>query len=83
MVTLRKGEMLSMTPKGERMVCEFLMPSRGIIGLRNQLLTATAGEAIMNHRFKEFQPFQWSNSWTKQWISYFNGKRKCNSLFIR
>jgi len=57
MVTLRKGEMLSMTPKGERMVCEFLMPSRGIIGLRNQLLTATAGEAIMNHRFKEFQPF--------------------------
>ena len=58
MVTLRKGEMLSMTPKGERMVCEFLMPSRGIIGLRNQLLTATAGEAIMNHRFKEFQPFR-------------------------
>jgi GTP-binding protein len=58
MVTLRKGEMLSMTPKGERMVCEFLMPSRGIIGLRNQLLTATAGEAIMNHRFKEFQPFK-------------------------
>ncbi|MDA9330570.1 translational GTPase TypA [Flavobacteriaceae bacterium] len=58
MVTLRKGEMLSMTPKGERMVCEFLMPSRGIIGLRNQLLTATAGEAIMNHRFKEFQPYR-------------------------
>ena len=58
MVTLRKGEMLSMQPKGERMVCEFLMPSRGIIGLRNQLLTATAGEAIMNHRFIEFQPFK-------------------------
>ena len=58
MVTLRKGEMLSMTPKGERMVCEFIIPSRGIIGLRNQLLTATAGEAIMNHRFKEFQPFK-------------------------
>ena len=58
MVTLRKGEMLSMTPKGERMVCEFIVPSRGIIGLRNQLLTATAGEAIMNHRFKEFQPFK-------------------------
>ena len=58
MVTLRKGEMLSMKPKGERMVCEFLMPSRGIIGLRNQLLTATAGEAIMNHRFKEFQPYR-------------------------
>ena len=58
MVTLRKGEMLSMMPKGERMVCEFIVPSRGIIGLRNQLLTATAGEAIMNHRFKEFQPFK-------------------------
>ena len=58
MVTLRKGEMLSMTPKGERMVCEFIVPSRGIIGLRNQLLTATAGEAIMNHRFKEFAPYK-------------------------
>ena len=58
MVTLRKGEMLSMQPKGERMVCQFLVPSRGIIGLRNQLLTATAGEAIMNHRFKEFQSFR-------------------------
>ncbi len=58
MVTLRKGEMLSMTPKGERMICEFIVPSRGIIGLRNQLLTATAGEAIMNHRFKEFAPYK-------------------------
>lgn len=58
MVTLRKGEMLSMQPKGERMICEFIIPSRGIIGLRNQLLTATAGEAIMNHRFKEFQPYK-------------------------
>ncbi len=58
MVTLRKGEMLSMEAKGERMVCEFLVPSRGIIGLRNQLLTATAGEAIMAHRFKEYQPLK-------------------------
>lgn len=58
MVSLRKGEMLSMEAKGDRMVCEFLMPSRGIIGLRNQLLTATAGEAIMAHRFKEYQPFK-------------------------
>ncbi len=58
MVTLRKGEMLSMSPKGERMICEFIVPSRGIIGLRNQLLTATAGEAIMNHRFKEFAPYK-------------------------
>ena len=58
MVTMRKGEMLSMEAKGERMVCEFIVPSRGIIGLRNQLLTATAGEAIMAHRFKEYQPIK-------------------------
>ncbi len=58
MVTLRKGEMLSMEAKGDRMVCEFMIPSRGIIGLRNQLLTATAGEAIMAHRFKEYQPLK-------------------------
>ncbi|QHI36365.1 GTP-binding protein TypA/BipA [Kordia antarctica] len=57
-VTLRKGEMLSMEAKGERMICEFMIPSRGIIGLRNQLLTATAGEAIMSHRFKEYQPLK-------------------------
>lgn len=57
-VTQRKGEMLSMEPKGERMIVKFLIPSRGIIGLRNQLLTATAGEAIMAHRFLEYQPFK-------------------------
>lgn len=57
-VTLRKGEMLSMEAKGDRMICEFMIPSRGIIGLRNQLLTATAGEAIMAHRFKEYQPLK-------------------------
>jgi len=55
MVTMRKGEMLSMEAKGERMNIQFLIPSRGIIGLRNQLLTATAGEAIMAHRYKEYQ----------------------------
>jgi GTP-binding protein len=58
MVTQRKGEMLSMSSRGERMVIEFMIPSRGIIGLRNQLLTATAGEAIMAHRFKEYQPLK-------------------------
>ena len=58
MVSMRKGEMLSMEAKGERMICQFMIPSRGIIGLRNQLLTATAGEAIMAHRFKEYQPFK-------------------------
>ncbi|MFK7784500.1 MAG: translational GTPase TypA [Crocinitomicaceae bacterium] len=57
-VTKRKGEMTNMEPKGERMVIQFEVPSRGIIGLRNYLLTATAGEAIMTHRFKEYQPFK-------------------------
>ncbi|WP_130734516.1 translational GTPase TypA [Flavobacterium sp. J27] len=57
-VTIRKGEMLSMEPKGERMIIKFNIPSRGIIGLRNQLLTATAGEAIMAHRFIEYQPYK-------------------------
>ncbi|WP_291864772.1 translational GTPase TypA [Maribacter sp.] len=57
-VSMRKGEMTSMEAKGDRMVCEFLIPSRGIIGLRNQLLTATAGEAIMAHRFLEYQPMK-------------------------
>ena len=57
-VAIRKGDMLSMSPKGDRMLLEFHIPSRGIIGLRNYLLTATAGEAIMSHRFIEFQPFK-------------------------
>ncbi|MCH8547079.1 MAG: translational GTPase TypA [Cryomorphaceae bacterium] len=58
MITMRKGEMLSMLPKGDRMVLEFSIPSRGIIGLRNNLLTATQGEAIMAHRFKEYAPYK-------------------------
>ncbi len=58
MVSIRKGEMISMESKGSRMLCEFIIPSRGIIGLRNQLLTATAGEAIMAHRFLEYQPMK-------------------------
>lgn len=58
MVTIRKGELLSMETKGDRMIIQFLIPSRGIIGMRNQLLTATAGEAIMAHRFKEYQPLK-------------------------
>ena len=57
-VNVRKGELLSMEPKGDRMILQFIIPSRGIIGLRNYLLTATAGEAIMSHRFVEFQPFK-------------------------
>ncbi|MGH2666987.1 translational GTPase TypA [Flavobacterium sp.] len=57
-VTMRKGEMLSMETKGERMIVKFNIPSRGIIGLRNQLLTATAGEAIMAHRFIGYEPYK-------------------------
>lgn len=56
MVTRRKGQMLVMVPKGDQVHLEFEIPSRGIIGLRSNMLTATAGEAIMTHRFKEFQP---------------------------
>jgi GTP-binding protein len=58
MVSNRRGEMVSIENKGDRMICEFIIPSRGIIGLRNQLLTNTAGQGIMNHRFMEFQPFK-------------------------
>ena len=56
MVTKRKGLLQSMETKGERVLLKFDIPSRGIIGLRSQMLTATAGEAIMTHRFIEFQP---------------------------
>ena len=54
----RKGEMVKMESAGERVNLEFDMPSRGIIGLRTNVLTASAGEAIMAHRFKEYQPYK-------------------------
>ncbi len=57
-VTRRKGILLSMEPKADRVILKLEIPSRGIIGLRNYLLTATAGEAIMNHRFLNFQPYK-------------------------
>jgi GTP-binding protein len=57
-VTQRKGEMLAMEPKGDRMNLRFNIPSRGIIGLRNYLLNVTAGEAVTTHRFKEYQPYK-------------------------
>ena len=50
--------MLTMTQKGERTIIEFHIPSRGIIGLRNYLMTATAGQAIMAHRYLEYQPYK-------------------------
>lgn len=58
MVTRRKGEMLSMEAQGDRVNIEFEIPSRGIIGLRTNVLTASQGEAIMAHRFKNYQPYK-------------------------
>ena len=58
MVTRRKGEMTSMESQAERVNIEFDIPSRGIIGLRTNVLTASQGEAIMAHRFKEYQPYK-------------------------
>ena len=58
MVTRRKGELTSMETTGDRVNIEFNIPSRGIIGLRTNVLTASAGEAIMAHRFKEYQPYK-------------------------
>ena len=58
MVTRRKGELTSMENQGDRVNIEFDIPSRGIIGLRTNVLTASQGEAIMAHRFKEYQPYK-------------------------
>lgn len=57
-VTRRKGEMTQMVLKGDRALLEFKIPSRGIIGLRNEMLTATQGEAVMSHRFIAFEPWR-------------------------
>ncbi|MGV3597179.1 MAG: translational GTPase TypA [Bacteroidota bacterium] len=58
MVTMKKGEMLIMDTKGDQQHLEFKIPSRGLIGLRSQMLTATTGEAIMAHRFSEYLPWK-------------------------
>jgi len=58
LVTIRKGLLKVMEPKGDIQHLEFEIPSRGIIGLRNLILTATAGEAVMTHRFLKFEPFK-------------------------
>ncbi|PRY13186.1 GTP-binding protein [Pontibacter ummariensis] len=58
LVTQRKGELTIMEPKGDLQHLEFNIPARGLIGLRNNVLTATAGEAIMNHRFLRYEPFK-------------------------
>ncbi len=58
LVSQRKGEMMVMEPKGDMQHLEFFIPARGIIGLRNHLLTASAGEAIIAHRFKDYEPWK-------------------------
>lgn len=58
LITRRRGEMTSMESKGDRIMLEFTIPSRGIIGLNNSVLTASAGEAVMAHRFIEFAPWR-------------------------
>tara|TARA_B100001142_G_scaffold137882_1_gene139393 strand:+ start:1024 stop:2796 length:1773 start_codon:yes stop_codon:yes gene_type:complete len=58
LVSLRKGDLLVMEPKGDLQHLEFTIPSRGLIGLRNKILTATAGTAIINHRFSQYGPFK-------------------------
>jgi len=58
LVTQRKGDLLVMEPKGDLQHLEFHIPSRGLIGLRNHVLTATSGEAVMTHRFKSYEPYK-------------------------
>ncbi len=60
LVQQRKGDLMNMEKKNDRTLLEFTIPSRGIIGLRNILMTATAGEAVMSHRFKDFEPYKGS-----------------------
>jgi GTP-binding protein len=57
-VSMRRGEMTNMEPKGDRMILKFIVPARGIIGLRNLMMNQTAGEAVVTHRFKEYQPYK-------------------------
>ncbi|MDO6813743.1 translational GTPase TypA [Tenacibaculum soleae] len=58
LVSLRKGDLMVMEPKGDLQHLEFTIPSRGLIGLRNKILTATSGQAIINHRFSEYGPYK-------------------------
>lgn len=58
MVSGRKGEMKNMSPKGDRMILQFTIPSRGLIGLKNNMMTATSGEAVLTHRFIAYEPYK-------------------------
>jgi GTP-binding protein len=57
-VSMRRGEMTNMEPKGDRMILKFMIPARGIIGLRNYMMNQTAGEAVVTHRYKEYQSYK-------------------------
>lgn len=83
MVSQRKGELITMEPKNDRTVLKFIIPSRGIIGLRNQMITATAGEAIVTHRYLEYQPWKGTipGRINGSLISMENGKAIPYSLF--
>ncbi len=83
MVSQRKGELITMEPKNDRTVLKFIIPSRGIIGLRNQMITATAGEAIITHRYLEYQPWKGTipGRINGSLISMENGKAIPYSLF--
>lgn len=58
LVSVRKAEMVDMHMKGDRMILKFIIPSRGLMGLKNELMTQTSGEAVMTHRFMEYQPYK-------------------------
>ena len=64
LVTMRKGDLLVMEPKGDLQHLEFDIPSRGLIGLRNNMLTSTSGQAVMTHRFREFKALKGKRSWS-------------------
>ena len=66
LVTQRKGEMVTIEPKGDLIHLEFDIPSRGLIGLRNNMLTATAGEAVMHHRFRAYDKYKGDDLMPKQ-----------------
>ncbi len=83
MVTQRKGEMLVMESKGDMQHLEFEIPSRGLIGLRSNMLTNTAGEAVMAHRFLEYKPWKGPIPGQKQWSAAVQEPGKDDGLFYR
>ena len=83
MVTRRKGELLVMETKGDMQHLEFEIPSRGLIGLRSSMLTNTAGEAVMAHRFLDYKPWKGPIPGQKQWRADRKKSGCHHSLFNR